>query len=177
MTGRAYHIVDYVGATDAEHVVVAMGSGVETLTETVNALNANGGKYGVVAVHLYRPFPSKAFVEALPETVKYVTVLDRTKEAGSVGEPLYLDVVSALAEGAVNGRVMPKVLGGRYGISSKEFTPAMAKAVCENVEKNHFTVGINEHVIKNISLFDMLRNVHVKRFSIKNSEVLPLHSF
>ena len=146
VTGRAYHIVDYVGAKDAEHVVVAMGSGVETLSETVRALNAEGGKYGVVAVHLYRPFPSKAFVAALPDSVKYVTVLDRTKEAGSVGEPLYLDVVSALAEGAVDGHAIPKVLGGRYGISSKEFTPAMAKAVFENVDKNHFTIGINDDV-------------------------------
>lgn len=146
VTGRAYHIVDYVGAKDAEHVVVAMGSGIETLTETMNVLNAKGGKYGVLAVRLYRPFPSKAFVEALPESVKYVTVLDRTKEAGSVGEPLYLDVVSALAEGAVAGHKMPKVLGGRYGISSKEFTPGMAKAVFENTEKNHFTVGINDDV-------------------------------
>ena len=144
--GRSYHIMEYFGAQDAEHIVVAMGSGIETLQETVKALNANGGKYGVVAVRLYRPFPSKAFVEALPASVKYVTVLDRTKEAGSVGEPLYLDVVSALAEAAVNGHAMPKVLGGRYGISSKEFTPAMAKAVFENKEKNHFTVGINDDV-------------------------------
>ncbi len=154
VTGRSYHIVDYYGVADAEHVVVAMGSGVETLTETVDALNANGGKYGVVAVRLYRPFPSKAFVDALPSTVKYVTVLDRTKEAGSVGEPLYLDVVSALAEAAVNGHAMPKVLGGRYGISSKEFTPAMVKAVFENVEKNHFTVGINDDVTHSSLAYD-----------------------
>ncbi len=146
IVGRRYHIVDYMGAADAEHVIVAMGSSIETLGETVKALNANGGKYGVLAVHLYRPFPSQAFVAALPETTKFVTVLDRTKEAGAVGEPLYLDVVSALAEAAVNGRAMPKVLGGRYGISSKEFTPAMAKAVCENTTKNHFTVGIKDDV-------------------------------
>ena len=154
VTGRAYHIVDYVGAKDAEHVVVAMGSGIDTLTETMKVLNANGGKYGVLAVRLYRPFPSKALVEALPESVKYVTVLDRTKEAGSVGEPVYLDVVSALAEGAVAGRAMPKVLGGRYGISSKEFTPGMAKAVFENVEKNHFTVGINDDVTHSSLAYD-----------------------
>lgn len=146
IVGHRYHIVDYMGAADAEHVIVAMGSSIETLGETVKALNANGGKYGVLAVHLYRPFPSQAFVAALPETTKFVTVLDRTKEAGAVGEPLYLDVVSALAEAAVNGRAMPKVLGGRYGISSKEFTPAMAKAVCENTTKNHFTVGIKDDV-------------------------------
>ncbi len=146
VVGRRYHIVDYFGAKDAEHVIVAMGSAIETLSETIKALNANGGKYGVLAVHLYRPFPVKAFADALPTTTKFVTVLDRTKEAGSVGEPLYLDVVSALAEAATNGRAMPKVLGGRYGISSKEFTPAMAKTVCENTTKNHFTIGINDDV-------------------------------
>ncbi len=147
ITGRAYHLVEYVGAADAEHVVVAMGSGVETLTETVNALNANGAKYGVIGVHLYRPFPKEAFVAAMPKTVKSVTVLDRTKESGSVGEPLYLDVVSTLSEAAAAGTIsMPKVLGGRYGLSSKEFTPAMAKAVLENTTKNHFTVGIEDDV-------------------------------
>ncbi len=154
VVGRSYHIVEYVGAEDAEHVVVAMGSAIETLSETVKALNANGGKYGVLAVRLYRPFPTKAFLKALPASVKYVTVLDRTKEAGSVGEPLYLDVVSALAEGAVAGRAMPKVLGGRYGISSKEFTPAMAKSVFENTEKNHFTVGINDDVTNGSLTYD-----------------------
>ncbi len=147
ITGRAYHLVEYAGAQDAEHVVVAMGSGVETLTETVKALNAAGGKYGVIGVHLYRPFPKEAFVAALPKTVKSVTVLDRTKESGSVGEPLYLDVVSTLSEAAAAGTIsMPKVLGGRYGLSSKEFTPAMAKAVFENTGKNHFTVGIEDDV-------------------------------
>ena len=144
IVGRSYHIVDYVGAADAEHVVVAMGSGVEVLEETAKALNAKGGKYGVVAVHLYRPFPKEAFINAIPATAKYITVLDRTKESGASGEPLYLDVVSTLAEG-VKG-AMPKVLGGRYGLSSKEFNPAMAKAVFENTTKNHFTVGIEDDV-------------------------------
>ena len=159
VTGRAYHIVDYYGAEDAEHVVVAMGSGVETAQETVKSLNAQGEKYGVVAVHLYRPFPSKAFVDAIPATAKYVTVLDRTKEAGSIGEPLYLDVVSAFAEAAVNGRAMPKILGGRYGISSKEFTPAMIKAVLENTDKNHFTVGINDDVTNTSLAYDPSFNI------------------
>ena len=148
VVGRSYHVVDYTGVPDAEHVVVAMGSGVETLSETVKALNAAGGKYGVLAVRLYRPFPKEAFLKALPATAKYITVLDRTKESGSVGEPLYLDVVSTLAEGVAGGicNAMPKVLGGRYGLSSKEFTPAMAKAVFENKTKNHFTIGIEDDV-------------------------------
>ncbi len=148
VVGRSYHIVDYMGAADAEHVVVAMGSGVETLIETAKVLNERGGKYGVLAIRLYRPFPKEAFLKALPATAKYITVLDRTKESGSVGEPLYLDVVSTLAEGVASGscNAMPKVLGGRYGLSSKEFNPAMAKAVFENTTKNHFTVGIDDDV-------------------------------
>ena len=153
ITGRAYHLVEYHGAADAEHIIVAMGSGVETAEETIKALNAKGGKYGVIGIHLYRPFPKEAFINAMPKTVKYVSVLDRTKESGSVGEPLYLDVVSTLAEGVANGTVasMPKVLGGRYGLSSKEFTPAMVKAVLENTQKAHFTVGIDDDVT-NLSL-------------------------
>lgn len=142
VTGRAYHLVEYVGAADASKVIVVMGSGAETAEETANYLNANGEKVGVIKVHLYRPFPSKAFIEALPKTVKTINVLDRTKESGSTGEPLYLDVVAAIMEAGVN----VKVLGGRYGLSSKEFTPAMAKAVFENETKNHFTVGINDDV-------------------------------
>ena len=152
VVGRSYHTVDYTGAADAEHVVVAMGSGVEVLTETVKALNAQGGKYGVIAIRLYRPFPKEAFLNALPSTVKFITVLDRTKESGSVGEPLYLDVVSTLAEG-VKG-AMPKVLGGRYGLSSKEFNPAMAKAVFENTTKNHFTIGIEDDVTHTSLTYD-----------------------
>lgn len=153
VTGRAYHLVKYTGAVDAEHVVVAIGSSVETLEETVKTLNANGSKYGVLGIHLYRPFPKEAFIAALPKSTQYVTVLDRTKESGSVGEPLYLDVVSTLAEAMANSSLthMPKVLGGRYGLSSKEFTPAMAKAVLENKVKNHFTVGIDDDVT-NLSL-------------------------
>ena len=153
VTGRAYHLVEYYGAEDAEHITVAIGSSVETIQQTVDVLNAQGKKYGVIGIHLYRPFPKEAFVNALPKTVKYISVLDRTKESGSVGEPLYLDVVSTLAESVANGSFehMPKILGGRYGLSSKEFTPAMVKAVYENTQKAHFTVGIEDDVT-NLSL-------------------------
>ncbi|MBQ8557265.1 MAG: pyruvate:ferredoxin (flavodoxin) oxidoreductase [Alphaproteobacteria bacterium] len=148
VTGRSYRLVRYYGAEDAEHVIVAIGSSVETIEQTVKSLNTTSSKYGVIGIHLYRPFPKQRFIEVLPKTVKYISVLDRTKESGSVGEPLYLDVVSTLAEGVANGSItnMPKILGGRYGLSSKEFTPAMVKAVFENKEKAHFTVGINDDV-------------------------------
>ncbi len=153
ITGRAYHLVEYHGMPDAEHIAVAIGSSVETLEQTIDSLNASGGKYGVIGIHLYRPFPKEAFINALPKTVKYISVLDRTKESGSVGEPLYLDVVSTLAESVANGTIdnMPKILGGRYGLSSKEFTPAMVKAVMENTTKPHFTIGIDDDVT-NLSL-------------------------
>ena len=148
VTGRRYHLVDYHGSETAEHIVIAIGSSVETLEETAKTLNKKGSNVGVIGVHLYRPFPKEAFISALPKSIKYITVLDRTKEAGASGEPLYLDVVSTLAEAVSSGTLttMPKVLGGRYGLSSKEFTPAMAKAVFENKTKNHFTVGIEDDV-------------------------------
>ena len=144
--GRAYHLFDYVGAPDAERVIVLMGSGAEAAEEAVNYMNARGEKVGMVKVHLYRPFSAKAFVDAIPASVKSVTVLDRTKEPGSLGEPLYEDVIAALFE---QGRIL-KVLGGRYGLGSKEFTPTMVKAVYDNMAaaepKNHFTVGIVDDV-------------------------------
>ncbi len=144
--GRAYHLFDYVGAPDAERVIVLMGSGAEAAEEAVNYMNARGEKVGMVKVHLYRPFSAKAFVDAIPASVKSVTVLDRTKEPGSLGEPLYEDVIAALFE---QGRML-KVLGGRYGLGSKEFTPTMVKAVYDNMvaaePKNHFTVGIVDDV-------------------------------
>ncbi len=148
ITGRNYYLVDHQGSDTAEHVVVSMGSSVETLQETVKTLNKNNYNVAVLGVHLYRPFPKEAFINALPKTVKYITVLDRTKESGSSGEPLYLDVVSTLAEAVSAGKIetMPKILGGRYGLSSKEFTPAMAKAVFDNKTKNHFTIGIEDDV-------------------------------
>jgi len=137
-TGRHYEPYEYYGAPDAERVIVLMGSGCETVHETVDAL---GGKIGVVKVRLYRPFDVRRFVDALPATVKVVVVLDRTKEPGSAGEPLYLDVVAAISE---SGRAI-QVRGGRYGLSSKEFTPAMVKAVFDTTQ-NHFTIGIRDDV-------------------------------
>lgn len=145
--GRKYHLFDYVGDEKAEEVIVAMGSACETIEESINKLNAMGKKYGLVKVRLYRPFVAEAFVKALPKTTKKVAVLDRTKEPGSLGEPLYLDVCSALLE---TGRTNMKVVGGRYGLGSKEFTPSMVLAVYKNLEKsepkNHFTIGIHEDV-------------------------------
>jgi pyruvate-ferredoxin/flavodoxin oxidoreductase len=127
--GRDYGLFEYVGAPDAQRVIVLMGSGCEPAHETVEYLNQGGEKLGLVKVRLYRPFDSKRFVEALPATVKSIAVLDRTKEPGATGEPLYQDVVAALFEGIGQGwgklRSTPKVVGGRYGLSSKEFTPAM----------------------------------------------------
>jgi len=154
LTGREYKLFQYSGAADATNVIVLMGSSCETAHETVDFLNAQGGKYGVIRVRLYRPFDVKRFVEALPATVKQVSVLDRTKEPGAGGEPLYLDVVAALTEGLTQGygqlKAMPRVLGGRYGLSSKEFTPAMVKGVFDNAAspqpKNHFSVGIEDDV-------------------------------
>ena len=150
VTGRSYHLFDYHGHPEAERVVVAMGSGVETVIETVNWLVAKGEKVGVVAVRLFLPFHLKSFLAALPSTVKAIAVLDRTKEPGSLGEPLYLNVVGALAEAGSPLAGSPRVIGGRYGLGSKEFTPGMARAVFEHlagwVPRNHFTVGILDDV-------------------------------
>ncbi|MCB9770143.1 MAG: pyruvate:ferredoxin (flavodoxin) oxidoreductase [Candidatus Omnitrophica bacterium] len=152
--GREYKLFQYVGAPDADRVVLVMGTGAETVEETVNHLNQNGEKVGVLKVHLYRPFSIEHFIEALPESVKTIGVLDRTKEPGATGEPMYQDVISALAEAAVDGLSsfvkQPRVIGGRFGLSSKEFTPAMVKAVFDNLAadkpKNHFTVGIEDDI-------------------------------
>jgi pyruvate-ferredoxin/flavodoxin oxidoreductase len=145
-TGRRYGLFDYTGARDAERVVVLMGSGAETAAETVRVLAAHGEKVGVVTVRLYRPFSVKHFLAVLPPTVQAIAVLDRTKEPGSVGEPLYLDVVAAIAE---SDRPI-RVVGGRYGLGSKEFTPAMVKAVLDELArrapKRGFTVGITDDV-------------------------------
>ena len=152
LVGRKYKLFDYVGAPDAERVIVMMGSGAEAAEEAVAALNARGEKVGLVKVRLYRPFSVKAFCESLPPTVRSIAVLDRTKEAGAAGEPLYLDIVNAIQEGQRRGygslKATPTVIGGRYGLSSKEFTPAMVKAVYENLAqaspKEHFTIGIQD---------------------------------
>ena len=151
-TGRAYRLFDYFGADDADRVVVLMGSGVETVRETIDFLNARGARLGVVQVHLFRPFSVDHLLAAIPATASTVAVLDRTKEPGAAGEPLYQDVVTAFAEGVASGRraTMPRIVGGRYGLASKEFTPAMVKAVFDNlaapVPRNHFTVGITDDV-------------------------------
>jgi pyruvate-ferredoxin/flavodoxin oxidoreductase len=154
VVGRPYKLFDYVGAPDADRVLVIMGSGAEAAQETVEYLNAKGEKLGLLKVRLYRPFSVRHFMEALPPTVRRIAVLDRTKEAGAAGEPLYLDVVNALHQGLKNGygtlKSTPDVVGGRYGLSSKEFTPAMVKAVFDNVTlskpKDRFTIGIHDDV-------------------------------
>jgi pyruvate-ferredoxin/flavodoxin oxidoreductase len=146
-TGRRYRLFDYAGATDADRVIVMMGSGAETAEATIEHLNAKGAKLGLVKVRLFRPFRTAELVAAIPKTVRALAVLDRTKEPGAIGEPLYLDVVAALAE---EGRRIPAVVGGRYGLSSKEFTPAMVAGVFDELAneapKNHFTVGIADDV-------------------------------
>ncbi len=154
LTGRHYHLFDYVGAPDAERVVIAMGSGAHTAAETARYLSAQGEKVGVVLVRLYRPFSAEALLQALPKTVKVIAALDRTKEPGAAGEPLYQDVVTAIGEAFMSGKApfaqMPIVIGGRYGLSSKEFTPAMVKGLFDEMKKeqpkNHFTLGIYDDV-------------------------------
>ena len=152
--GRQYNLFDYIGAEDAERVIVLMGSGGETAEETVKYLNAQGEKVGVIRVRLYRPFSVKHLMQAMPATVKVVATLDRTKEPGSAGEPLYQDMITAITEGLGEGiapfEKAPLVIGGRYGLSSKEFTPAMVKGLFDEMKKekpkNHFTVGIYDDV-------------------------------
>jgi len=155
ITGRQHKLVDYVGAPDADRVVVIMGSGADTVAEATESLNRAGEKVGVVKVRLYRPFPAKAFIDALPKTVKKIAVLDRTKEPGSLGEPLYLDIRTVIGEAMSDDAALftgsyPTIVGGRYGLGSKEFTPAMAKAVLDNLKNEkpikHFVVGIKDDV-------------------------------
>jgi len=154
VVGRNYHLFDYVGSKDAEKVVVIMGSGADTAHETVEFLASKGEKVGVVKVRLYRPFSTKHFIDCLPKSVKKITVLDRTKEPGSIGEPLYLDVRTAIGDAMSRGQTSfekyPLIVGGRYGLGSKDFTPAMVKAVFDNLDaakpKNGFTVGIIDDV-------------------------------
>ncbi|MGA2321688.1 MAG: pyruvate:ferredoxin (flavodoxin) oxidoreductase [Solirubrobacteraceae bacterium] len=150
-TGRRYRLVDYSGHPEAERVLVVMGSGGETARETVAFLQAHGERVGVAQVRLYRPFPARELLQALPMSVRRVAVLDRTKEPGSLGEPLFLDVLAALSESHADGEreVMPRVIGGRYGLSSKEFTPGMVAGVLEELERGprrRFTIGINDDV-------------------------------
>ena len=152
LTGRSYHLFDYVGASDAERVIVMMGSGGEAAEEAVDLLAKQGEKVGLLKVRLYRPFDASAFLKALPKTVKSIAVLDRTKEPGASGEPLYQDIVTSLAENRTQLPFSgyPSIIGGRYGLSSKEFTPAMVKGIFDELakpaQKNHFTIGIDDDV-------------------------------
>ncbi|MCK6624236.1 MAG: pyruvate:ferredoxin (flavodoxin) oxidoreductase [Anaerolineae bacterium] len=152
LVGRQYRLFDYVGAPDAEHVVVVMGSAAETMHEVVEYLAAQGEKVGLIKVRLYHPFAADAFINTLPPTLKVISVLDRTKEPGSLGEPLYLDVLTAVSEAVAEGKLaaMPRIVGGRYGLGSKEFNAGMAKAVLDNMKasppKNHFTIGIHDDI-------------------------------
>ncbi len=173
LTGRQYRLFDYTGAPDAERVIVIMGSGAETAEATARYLIERGEKVGVVNVHLFRPFSVSHFVRALPPTARAIAVLDRTKEPGSAGEPLYLDVVTAISEARGQG-IAPfedavQIIGGRYGLASKEFTPAMVKAVFDELRKanplNHFTVGINDDVTHTSLPYD-------SRFSIEHPQTV-----
>ena len=173
LVGRQYHLFEYFGAADAERVIVIMGCGGHTAAETAKYLNAHGEKLGVLLVHLYRPFSVKHFLAKLPKTVKTLTVLDRTKEPGAAGEPLYEDVMTAITEGLLTKTApfneLPRIICGRYGLSSKEFTPAMVKGVFDEMKKsspkNHFMVGINDDVTHNSIAYD-------SHFSIEGSDTV-----
>ena len=166
LTGRQYHLMEYFGAGDAERVIVTMGSGAETAKATAAALNELGERVGVIQVRLYRPFPEAAFLEALPRSVRAIAVLEQTKEAGAPGEPLYLDVVNAVAQAVARHRrqCLPIIVGGRYGLSSKDFNPSMAKAVFDDLRKpeprNSFTVGIIDDVSETSLIPD--RSFHIE---------------
>jgi pyruvate-ferredoxin/flavodoxin oxidoreductase len=172
IVGRQYKLFDYYGAPDADKIIVIMGSGCETAASTIDALNSQGQKLGLLQVRLYRPFSIEGLAEAIPATVKSIAVLDRTKEPGSVGEPLYLDIAAAIGEAMSKGitkfKTHPKIVGGRYGLGSKEFSPAMVKGVFDNLSqselKNHFTIGINDDVAGTSLAYD-------PSFSIEGSDV------
>ena len=171
LTGRQYKLFDYVGAPDADRVIVLMGSGCDPVHETVEYLNAHGEKVGVIKVRLYRPFSMKHFINAIPKSVKTIGVLDRCKEPGSTGEPLYQDVIVAVNEAMSNGApwsAYPRIIGGRYGLSSKEFTPSMIKAVFDEMKKptpkNHFVVGIKEDITNSSLEYD-------PKFSVEADDV------
>ena len=162
IAGRKYSLAEYVGAPDAERVIIVMGSATDTVEETLETLLASGEKVGLLKLRLFRPFPVAAIAAALPASVKKIAVLDRTKEPGSLGEPLYLDIRTAIGEAMADGlcsfKGYPIIVGGRYGLGSKEFTPGMAKGVYDNLKldkpKNHFVVGINEDVCNSSLEFD-----------------------
>ena len=162
VVGRPYHLFDYVGAPDAERVIIMMGSGAEAAQEAVEYMTKKGEKVGLLKVRLYRPFSAEHFLASLPATTKTLAVLDRTKEPGSTGDPLYLDVITTLSEASATGTLpfksAPRVFAGRYGLSSKEFTPAMVKAIFDEAAKpapkNHFTIGIIDDVTHTSLAYD-----------------------
>ena len=167
LVGRQYHLFDYVGAPDAERVIVVMGSGAETVESTVKYLNARGEKVGVIKVRLFRPFSVEHFLQAIPKTVKVIAILDRTKEPGSTAEPLHLDVVEAVSEAPAKGIALSaRIIGGRYGLGSKEFTPGMTKAIFDEMSKaephNHFTIGIHDDVTHTSLAFDPTFSIESK---------------
>ncbi|WP_100641886.1 pyruvate:ferredoxin (flavodoxin) oxidoreductase [Alteromonas facilis] len=173
LTGREYKLVEYHGVEDAERVIILMGSAVQTVKQTVDYLNVSGDKVAVIAIRLYRPFPTDALLEALPQSVRSIAVLDRTKEPGALAEPLYLDVVSAIMEGKQAGKrsALPEIVGGRYGLSSKEFNPTMVASILSELRKpapkNHFTVGIVDDVTQ--SHIDLVPTVHIDDKQIKQA--------
>jgi pyruvate-ferredoxin/flavodoxin oxidoreductase len=164
VVGRQYSLFEYVGSPTADRVIVMMGSGAEAAQEAVEHINKKGGNVGLLKIRLYRPFSVKHFLSALPASVKHIAVLDRTKEPGSLGDPVYLDVISAINEGLTDGtapvKTMPRIIAGRYGLSSKEFTPAMVKAIFDELAKpkpkNHFTIGITDDVTNSSLAYDPL---------------------
>ncbi len=172
LTGRHYHLFDYVGDPNAERIIIMIGSGAEAAEETVNFLNARSEKVGLIKVRLYRPFSVQHLIQAIPQSVKSIAVLDRTKEPGANGEPLYKDVVTAISESFAQGSLAlknyPKIIGGRYGLASKEFTPAMVKGIYDELKKdkpkNYFTVGINDDVTNSSIEYD-------PQFSTEDSSV------
>ncbi|MCK5742473.1 MAG: 2-oxoacid:acceptor oxidoreductase family protein, partial [Chlorobi bacterium] len=173
LTGRKYELFQYEGDPNPDRVIVMMASGIEPVGETIEYMRSKGEKVGVIKVRVYRPFDIKRFMEAIPASVKSIAVLDRTKEPGATGEPLYIDCITALHEGLNNGwgniKEMPVIVGGRYGLSSKEFTASMVKSVYENLAqdkpKNHFTIGINDDVTFTSLEFD-------PKFSIESDKVV-----
>lgn len=176
ITGRKYKLFDYYGAADAKNIIIVMGSGGEAVLETVNYMNKTlKTNVGVLKVRLFRPFSAKHLLAVIPKTVEKIAVLDRTKEPGSAGEPLYQDIITAFTEAFIEGKLptvkMPKIVGGRYGLSSKEFTPAMVKGVFDNLNnenpKNHFTIGINDDVTNTSLEFDS--NFHTEGIDVSRS--------
>lgn len=181
ITGRQYHLCEYSGAEDADRVIIIMGSGASAVQDAIDYLqDETGDKLGVLNIHLYRPFPSKLIAALLPDTVKSIAVLDRTKEPGAEGEPLYKDVVTALSEAFAGGEIesMPRIIGGRYGLSSKEFTPSMIKAIFEELgkdqPKNHFTIGINDDICGTSIAYD--HDFHIEKDEVTRAIFFGLGS-